>query len=300
MAKETEDRGWIKLHRSIQNHWIWDSEKEPFDSRSALADLLLMANHSENKIRFKNELIIVDRGQRVTSLRKLSERWNWSNTKVRNFLKLLESDGMIIMEKDSKKTVITLCNYNKYQDSEPHEKNTVETQEIHTENTEETDREHAKDTSNTREHTNKNYKNYKNYKNDNNSVVVGVIGPAANFDDISQKYMEIFGSPLTPTFQQALQGYLDKGLTEELIVLAIEEAGIQNCKSFSYLRGILNNWYNAGVKSADQARQLMAEHEANKKRKSNKNKRKGGNASDNQKSSGFTEGEEDFYKKIFG
>ena len=300
MGKETEDKGWIKLHRNIQDHWLWDSEKEPFDMRSAWSDLLMMMNFEDRKFRMGQEIVFVERGERITSERKLSELWNWSRTKVRNFLKILERDGMIEVKKTSKRTVIKVCNFDLYQSVKKEEKTTEEPDEDQAKTGQEPREDQTETRREPREDTNKNYKNYKNYKNEKNSVVVGVIGPAANFVDISQKYMEIFGTPLTPTFQQSLQGYLDKGLTEELIVLAIEEAGIQNCKSFSYLRGILNNWYNAGVKTADQARQLMAEHEANKKRKSNKNKRKGGNASDNQKSSGFTEGEEDYFKKIFG
>ncbi|MFN2364078.1 MAG: DnaD domain protein, partial [Halarsenatibacteraceae bacterium] len=155
-----------------------------------------------------------------------------------------------------------------------------------------------------REHTNKKEKNYKNVKNDKNgknekeSVVVGVIGPAGNFIEICQKYMDIFGTPLTSTFQQALQGYLDKGLTEELIVLAIEEAGFQDKRTFSYLKGILNNWYNDGIRTVDQAKNMMAEHE--QKKKSNKNKGKGRDKYDDKESSGLTEGEEDLYRKLFG
>jgi len=300
MGKETEDKGWIKLHRNIQDHWLWDSEKEPFDMRSAWSDLLMMMNFEDRKFKMGQEIVFVERGQRITSERKLSELWNWSRTKVRNFLNILERDGMIEVKKTSKRTVIKVCNFDLYQSVKKEEKTTEEPGEDQAETGQEPREDQTETRREPREDTNKNYKNYKNEKNEKNSVVVGVIGPAGNFVDICQKYMEIFGSPLTSTFQQALQGYLDKGLTEELIVLAIEEAGIQNCRSFSYLRGILNNWYNEGIKTADQARQMMAEHESNKKKKSNKNKGKGGNASDNKESTGFTEGEENFYRKFFG
>ena len=52
--------GWLKLYRSIQNHWLW--EDKPFSRGQAFVDLLLMANHKDNKILFNGELIEVKRG----------------------------------------------------------------------------------------------------------------------------------------------------------------------------------------------------------------------------------------------
>lgn len=83
--------GWISIHRQIQEHWIWKS-KEPFDKRSAWIDLLLMVNHQKEKIEFDNTIIEVERGQRITSLEKLANRWNWSRHKVSNFLNRLEME----------------------------------------------------------------------------------------------------------------------------------------------------------------------------------------------------------------
>lgn len=107
--------GWIKLHRKLQECWIW-LEKEPFDKRSAWVDLLLNANHSDKKILFNGELITVKRGQILTSIRKLAERWKWSYDKTSRFLKLIESDGMLRKESDNCRTLLTIENYEVYQD----------------------------------------------------------------------------------------------------------------------------------------------------------------------------------------
>lgn len=112
MAKQ----GWISLHRSIQDNWIW--KDEPFSRGQAWIDILLMANHQDNKFLLGNELVTVEAGSFITSEKKLMERWMWSNTKVRNFLKLLETDGMIIKKTDAKKSSITVVNYRAYQDLE--------------------------------------------------------------------------------------------------------------------------------------------------------------------------------------
>ena len=107
--------GWIKLYRQLQDCWIW-LDKEPFDKRSAWVDLLLTANHSDKKILFNGELITVKRGQILTSIRKLAERWKWSYDKTSRFLKLIESDGMLRKESDNCRTLLTIENYEVYQD----------------------------------------------------------------------------------------------------------------------------------------------------------------------------------------
>ena len=109
--------GWISLHRSIQKHWLFE-EKRKFSRFEAWIDILLMVNHSDNKIMHDGDLITVKRGQRITSLRQLGERWSWSITKVDKYLKILESDGMLVVKKDTKKTVLTVVNYDDYQDED--------------------------------------------------------------------------------------------------------------------------------------------------------------------------------------
>lgn len=110
------EKGWVSIHRSIYDNWIWNDDEE-FDKRSAWIDLLLMVNHEDKKVLIDGNLEMVKRGQRITSIRKLCTRWRWSRTKVNNFLKLLEKDNMIQLKiEPHKKTVITIVNYNFYQD----------------------------------------------------------------------------------------------------------------------------------------------------------------------------------------
>lgn len=111
----TEKEGWIKTYRKIQDCWIWQID-EVFDKRSAWIDLLLSANHKDVKLQFNNELVLVERGQFITSIRKLSTRWKWSYDKVSRFLRLLESDGMIKKDSDKFRTLITIEKYEIYQD----------------------------------------------------------------------------------------------------------------------------------------------------------------------------------------
>jgi hypothetical protein len=128
-------------------HWIY--QEKPFTKFQAWVDILMMANHEDKKILLGNKLIEVKRGSFITSEAKLMDRWGWSKSKLRSFLKLLQNDGMITKKTDHKKTAITVVNYSVYQNKET----IKEPQKDHRE----TIKEPLKD-------TNKNDKNDKNDK----------------------------------------------------------------------------------------------------------------------------------------
>ena len=106
--------GFILIYRKIQEHWLWENS-EPFDKAHAWIDLIFMANFRDKEVLFGGTTVMVKRGQRVTSLRYLADKWNWSRHKVSDFLKALERDNMVTVERDSKKTLITIVNYDIYQ-----------------------------------------------------------------------------------------------------------------------------------------------------------------------------------------
>ena len=109
-------QGWIAVDRKIFDNLIWKND-DPFDRRSAWIDLLLLVNHADNKVLINGKVEIVKRGQWITSILFLAQRWRWSRTKTKAFLKMLESEGMIRLDVQAKKkTIITITNYSKYQD----------------------------------------------------------------------------------------------------------------------------------------------------------------------------------------
>lgn len=122
-------KGWIKLHRQLLECDLWiNDDDEPFDRRSAWVDLLLRANHKDKQIIFDNALMTVGRGQLVTSVRKLADRWRWSNDKTLKYLRLLESLGMITRQSDNRRTLLTIVNYEVYQDTADTEQTQISTQ----------------------------------------------------------------------------------------------------------------------------------------------------------------------------
>ena len=110
------NRGYIKLYRKIEDNSMWMADDEPFCKRAAWVDLLLMANHKDNSFLLGMQKINVKRGQKWTSSIKLANRWSWNRRKVMQYLRLLESEGMIYLEVTNRGLLITIVNYSTYQD----------------------------------------------------------------------------------------------------------------------------------------------------------------------------------------
>ena len=146
-------QGWVPIYRKIQDNHLW--EDKPFAKGQAWIDMLLLANHEDKKVVLGNEIIEVKCGSFISSIEKLKLRWGWSNTKVTNFLKLLENDGMLVRKSDTKKTVITLVNYEVYSSYEK-----TKTMQKRYEN----------DTETIRKHTNNKDNNYNNENNKEKNI----------------------------------------------------------------------------------------------------------------------------------
>ena len=116
--------GWISLHRKILDNPIL-SDSSRYNKKCAWIWLLLKANHKDNKFVLGNDIIMVKRGSFVTSQKKLCKEFKWGNSKIRNFLKLLQKDGMIKVKTTSQATHITICNYDTYQDIQTANKSVI-------------------------------------------------------------------------------------------------------------------------------------------------------------------------------
>lgn len=128
------NNGWIKLHRQIRDNWIWsDAER-----LKAWLDLLLEVNHEDRQIQFEGHIKTIKRGQKLTSLRKLSERWGWSRNRVADFIRLLIEADMVTADRTRHGTLLTVVNYDFFQSQQDthratHEATHRATQRTHTE-----------------------------------------------------------------------------------------------------------------------------------------------------------------------
>lgn len=122
-------KGWVTLHRQIENNPLWLSE--PFTKAQAWVDLILNANHKDGFFIVRGIRVDVKRGQLGWSEVTMSTRWRWSRNKVRRFLKYLERERQVEQQKiDKITTIITIINYSKYQDDTSKGQQTIQ-QTIH-------------------------------------------------------------------------------------------------------------------------------------------------------------------------
>lgn len=149
-------QGWICLHREITDHWLW--QDKPFSKGQAWIDILLRANHKSNKTLCGNDLIELEKGEFITSKKKLYEAWQWSNKKLDKFLECLQKDNMITIKKHSNKIVVKVLNYAKFQQFEKIE-STQKAQSIHTKSTSNSQSSHTKSTQTTMLNNNNNINN---------------------------------------------------------------------------------------------------------------------------------------------
>ena len=109
----SDKSGWIKVYRKIDDCPLWWEER--FSYGQAWIDLLLMANHRPKVIMFDATRITIETGQLLTSIRKLSHKWDWSVKRTMRFLNNLEAEKMIVRDSNAKRTLITIVNYGIYQ-----------------------------------------------------------------------------------------------------------------------------------------------------------------------------------------
>ena len=117
-------QGWISLHRKVLENPLV-KPKGKYTDFEAWVYLLLRASHDNAKVRIGVNLIWCEPGDIITSQVKLCKQFKWGNTKLRNFLKLLESDSMIEVRTHSNMTQITIINYRDLQ--KKHTPNKVKT-----------------------------------------------------------------------------------------------------------------------------------------------------------------------------
>ena len=104
--------GYIKLWRKIQKTSFY---KKPLINHLAV-HLILEANHTSHKFIWNKEELIIERGQILTGRKTLSNETGLSQRNVRTALKTLKNIAFLTIKVTSKFSIITICNYSKYQD----------------------------------------------------------------------------------------------------------------------------------------------------------------------------------------
>ncbi|MCQ88109.1 DnaD domain protein [Listeria monocytogenes] len=249
--------GWIKIYRSLQEHWIWENEKY----LKWWLDLLLLANHQDRDILINGELITIKRGQKHTSELWLSNRWNADRKQVRKFLELLKKNDMITITKSRQKgTTYEISNYNDFQGISEEIRTTKGTT---IDTTEDTTKEHqmVQRKGHKQELKNLRIKELKKDINNNSDL---------NFKDFWEQ--NGFGMMLPVELEKLLAWVDDFAGNREIVMKALEVTSEQgaNKRNYAYVNKILKNWESRGFKTiadvdaAEKQRQTELEQKYNK------------------------------------
>ena len=78
--------------------------------------LILGAAWKPTPFDIAGKTVTLERGQICVSIRQLGDEWGWSKSKVDRFLTRLETETMIERKAGQGRCIITICNYEKYQE----------------------------------------------------------------------------------------------------------------------------------------------------------------------------------------
>jgi len=97
----------------MDEHWIM----EDADKLRAWIKILIHVNHSPAKVLIADDLIEVKPGQSVKSKGTWAKIFGkgWDRHRVKRFFKLLEKDGIIAQRITNKTTILSVCNWETYQ-----------------------------------------------------------------------------------------------------------------------------------------------------------------------------------------
>lgn len=218
-VKMNEDKSFIKLHRKMIN-WEWYKD---YKIKDLFIHLLLKANWKDGKYQGHD----IPRGSLVTGRKQLAEELNFSEQSIRTAIKRLKSTNEITVKTTKKFSIITIVNYEQYQ-----EINQMPNQQL----------------TNSQPTTNQQLTTIEEYKNIRNKEYI--------FISCCNKAEEIFGRTINSTEVNLIKEWLEeKNYSEELIKEAMRLTIVNGKKYFNYTTGILQNWEDRGFKSLEDIRQ---------------------------------------------
>lgn len=203
------NEGWICLHRRLKK-WRWYHD---INTRITFIHCLLSANYEDGY--FQNE--VIKRGSFVTSLTKLSKEIGITVQSLRTSLEHLKLTNELTIKTTNKFTVITVINYNSYQDYNKEDNNQL---------------------TNNQQSTNNNITN-KQYN---------------NITSIYNYIEQNFGRLISSTEYEKVENWV-KEFNLDMVGYAFEISVAKEVKRFDFVQGILNNWKSAGFKSLEQIKE---------------------------------------------
>lgn len=107
------ERGYIFLSRGALEHEFF--RRQEYSEFEAWVWLLTEAAWKPRSRRLGEFMVQLERGQLVASIRHMAEVWSWSKGKVERFFSRLKTETMVGTHTETGITIITICNYDRYQ-----------------------------------------------------------------------------------------------------------------------------------------------------------------------------------------
>ena len=103
---------WLKLYRSTLDSKIWNGH---FNKAQAWIDLLMLAAYTEHETEVRGIEVVMKKGDVVGAHNFLAKRWKWNPKTVKKYLDWLVSKSMIIYRSTNVTTIISISNWELYQ-----------------------------------------------------------------------------------------------------------------------------------------------------------------------------------------
>ena len=187
--------GWIKIHRKMLENPIICKDS---DYLSVWIYLLLNATHKEIPALFKGEKITLQPGQLITGRKSMSNKLKISESKIYRIINEYKSEQQIEQQTSNKNSLITILNWNKYQQSE---------------------QQNEQQMNNKRTTTEQQLNTNKNVKNDNNIYLFNFknnkekVAPFSEGDEVSQ-FLKTKGINTLEEYQNLSQSKQDDLMEE--------------------------------------------------------------------------------------
>ena len=108
--------GWLKLYNQTLDSDFW-VDPAPFSHRDAFFHVLMSANWRKGVTHIHGHKYTIERGQWLTSIRKLEHTFHWSRDRVYKWLQIMKDYDMLQSENVGFGTLLTVVNYGKFQNS---------------------------------------------------------------------------------------------------------------------------------------------------------------------------------------
>lgn len=103
--------GYVRIHRALIDHPAFRTDAEAM----AFAWLVAKASWRSARVRYKGHGVCLERGQLAISVREFAAAMDRDKAWIERLLKRLKSETMVETVAETGVTIITICNYDKYQ-----------------------------------------------------------------------------------------------------------------------------------------------------------------------------------------